>query len=518
MKKTVKINLSGLVYNLDEDAYQLLKDYLDQISSYFKNLEGGEEIISDIESRMAEIFQSKISDKKEVIILSDVEEAIEIMGKPEDIFESEATNGEEKKNESYSSRRQHRRLYRDPENAIFGGVAAGLAAYFGLETWIIRLIWVILFIPVQLLGLLYIILWIVVPKALTPAQKLEMRGEKVTVKNIEKTVKEEYESVKDNVKRMQKSREFEKTRHVMDEIFHVIGRIIIVFLKIILIIIGISFILAGLAALMGLTGVFFFSHALFPVTIFDIPFNSLNEFFTTFMHPGAVTIFAITLFLIIIIPLIALIYGGLKMLLRFKANDRLIALTGLVLWIVSILFLVTTILFESTDYFAPGQVTTEQTLSPINSDTLVVIMNPDPGIEGFHDDWYYEEDEDWHVLSDHDRVYSKIDLDIELSKDDNFRIKLVKSSAGSVKPLAPGISVLQEYDWSQDGDSLILDPYFSKSKIHPLYLLEAEVVIKVPEGKYIQLDRNTKYFLDDVAGIPDDEVQSLAGKVFQLIP
>jgi len=249
-----------------------------------------------------------------------------------------------------------------------------------------------------------------------------------------------------------------------------------------------------------------------------MPFTSLHEFFATFMHPGAVTIFAITMFLIIIIPLIALIYGGLKMLLRFKANDRVIALTGLVLWIVSILFLVTTILFESTDYFAPGQVTTEQTLSPTNSDTLVVTMNPDPDIEGFNNDWYYEEDEDWYVLSDHDRMYSKIDLDIEPSKDENYRVKVVKSSVGSGRPVLPGVTFLQDYNWSQEGDTLLLDPYFSKSKIHPFHLPEAEVVIKVPEGKYIQLDRSTKYFLDDVTGIPDEEVQSLAGKTFLIFP
>jgi phage shock protein PspC (stress-responsive transcriptional regulator) len=518
MKKTIKINLNGLVYNLDEDAYQVLKDYLDQISAYFKDLDGGEEIISDIESRLAEIFQSKISDRKQVISLKDVHEAIEIMGKADEIIDSEVTNGQDKEKRSYSSRRQYRKLYRDPENAIFGGVAAGLAAYFNMETWIIRLIWVILFIPFQVMGLLYIILWIVVPRALTPAQKLEMRGEKVTVRNIEKTVKEEYENVRDNISRVKKSREFEKTKNVLDEIFHVVGRIIIVFLKILLIIIGISLIMSGLAALTGLTGLFFFSHSLFPFRMFEMHFYSLHEFLSFFMHPGTLGVFAVSLFLVILIPLVALIYGGLKLILRFKANDRVIALIGLVLWIISIMFLVTTALFESINLSAPGRVSTEQTLAPLHADTLIVVMNPSPGIKGFNDEWYYGEDDDWHVLSEYDRIYNKIDLDIEPSDDENFRIKVTNSSRERFNPIFPGYPGYTEHQWTRKGDTLVLNPFYCSSKIPGWQAPEAEVIIKIPEGKYIHLDLNTKHFLDDIKGIPGEQVPGLAGKTVLLFP
>ena len=92
MKTTVKINLSGQIFDLDNDAYQSLKDYLDAISQRFRDMEEGAEIISDIESRIAELFQSKISDKKEVITIEDVNDVITIMGQPEDYLEEESVN------------------------------------------------------------------------------------------------------------------------------------------------------------------------------------------------------------------------------------------------------------------------------------------------------------------------------------------------------------------------------------------------------------------------------------------
>ena len=107
MKKTIKINLSGLVFTLDEDAYQELKNYLDSISSRFRDLKEGNEIISDIESRIAEIFQSKVSDKKEVITIEDVNEVISIMGKPEDFYDAEEEYGYiHQKNRLYKERKQ----------------------------------------------------------------------------------------------------------------------------------------------------------------------------------------------------------------------------------------------------------------------------------------------------------------------------------------------------------------------------------------------------------------------------
>jgi phage shock protein PspC (stress-responsive transcriptional regulator) len=516
MKKTIKINLSGLVFTLDEDAYQELKNYLDSISSRFRDMKEGNEIITDIESRIAEIFQSKVNDKKEVITLEDVNDVISIMGKPEDFYDAEE---EEKEPETSSkrkdyTRKENRKLYRDPENAILGGVGSGLAAYFGIEPWIIRLLLVILTILVQVIPIIYIVLWIVLPKAVTSAQRLEMRGEKVTVSNIEKSVKEEYESVKENVKRVSQSKEFEKTKNVFGEILLVIGKILLVILKIILAIIGIAFVIAGIAAIMAISSFIFFKHSLFPVDSWMLfPGTPFAEFFHSFADPGMFTLFSFAFFLVIVIPIVAIIYGGIKLIFRFKANDKPVGFAGLVLWLLSLITVVTISAYDGRGAGAPGQTIESDYLVPFSSDTLRVYMQKDPGIENFNDEWFYTGDEEWYTISDADKTYGKINIDIDFTDNRKFEILVRKKSHSRSK--LTGIINAENiiYRYSQNTNILYLDPYFSLNKIHDWNSPETEVIIRVPEGKYIYLDETTKYFLDEIEGIGAGTSKEAAGKV-----
>jgi len=514
MKKTVKINLSGLVFTLDEDAYQALKNYLDSINSKFRDTEEGDEIIADIESRIAEIFQSQTRGKKQVITLEDVNEVIRIMGKPEDFAEGEEYPGETVNGNGQQYRKRNRRLYRDQENAILGGVASGLAAYFGIEAWIVRLLLVILTFPIQVIPIIYIILWIVLPKAETAAQKLEMRGEKVTISNIEKTVKDEYEGVKENVKRVKETKEYKKTKNVMGEIFHVIGQILLVFLKIILFIIGIGFIIGGLTALMSLTGVFFFRDVLFPVEIWGGQIFSFHDFFDFFVHPPNLTLFTVALFLTVVIPIVALIYAGIKMIFRFKANDRAIGLTGLVLWLLSVIFLVTLVAYEGRSLANFGKSSDTDHLNSFTSDTLFITMYADPSIEGFQDEWFYDEDEDWHIISEQDKIYGKINLDIELSFNNRFEVVTTKKSQGESRLAAAWNADMLDYSYIQEDSLLLLSPYFSLSKNLKWRLPSTEILVRVPEGKYVHLDKNTQYFLEGVDNVDDLWSRRLAGKTW----
>jgi len=143
MKKAIKINLSGIIFHIDDDAYEKLKAYLDSISKHFSNKQESKEIIDDIESRIAELFQERVTEENQVITLEIVNEVIDIMGNPEDIADS-GEGSEEKRtfHESYSS---SRRLYRDTENSVIGGVCGGLGAYFGIDPVIFRLLFVIFF-------------------------------------------------------------------------------------------------------------------------------------------------------------------------------------------------------------------------------------------------------------------------------------------------------------------------------------------------------------------------------------
>jgi len=202
MNKTVTINIAGLFFHIDEDAYVKLSDYLDAIKNSL-NTEGKEEIISDIESRIAEIFSEKIDPKTGVISMIDVENIIQIMGQPEDYRlddenESQGESNQYKKEDNYTQRQ--RKLFRDPEKRVLGGVLSGLANYFGIDVVWIRVLFILLIFVYGSSIIIYPILWIIIPKAKTVADILEMKGEPVNISNIEKQVRENIDQLGNNIK------------------------------------------------------------------------------------------------------------------------------------------------------------------------------------------------------------------------------------------------------------------------------------------------------------------------------
>ena len=123
MNKTLNINLAGLIFHIDEDAFKQLERYLDTLKRQFRSTDGGNEIVSDIENRIAELFRERTSDSKEVISLEDVLEVIEIMGQPEDYMDPEEEPQASSTSNMYTG---SRRLLRDPDNKVIGGVSSGV--------------------------------------------------------------------------------------------------------------------------------------------------------------------------------------------------------------------------------------------------------------------------------------------------------------------------------------------------------------------------------------------------------
>lgn len=207
MKKTLTVNLNGTVFSIDEDAYQLLDRYLDNLRSHFKKEEGSDEIMNDFESRISELLSEKIRLGYNVITIQQVEEVIQRMGNPEEIFEEETTeqteNGKKTTKESetvFINSAPKRKLYRNPDDKILGGVASGIAAYCNWDPTLVRIILIaLLFLIGPVLIPIYLILWMIVPLARTASEKLEMRGESITLENIGKTVTGGFEKVSSNV-------------------------------------------------------------------------------------------------------------------------------------------------------------------------------------------------------------------------------------------------------------------------------------------------------------------------------
>ena len=195
MKITVSINLGGYSFNIDEDAYAELKRYLKNLEFHFAGEESSSEILSDIETRMAELFRSKLTSYKQVINIEDVNQVIKVLGTPEDISNAEGPTTRDK----FSSPGYHR-MYRDPDHRAIGGVCAGISAYWDMELWLVRLIFLILgFMGVGIL--IYLILYVVLPEAKTTAEKIEMKGHPVNIHNITESVKKEFDTVTKNIKR-----------------------------------------------------------------------------------------------------------------------------------------------------------------------------------------------------------------------------------------------------------------------------------------------------------------------------
>lgn len=193
MKKTLNINIRGIVFNIDEDAFQKLNDYLGEINRHYKNQVGYEDIVNDIENRIVELFQEKINDKKQVITIADVEEIISVLGHPTD-FERELQD--DTPPGKHENRKGSKRLFRDPDNRVVGGVCSGLGYYFSADPVWFRLAFVLAVIFFGSGILLYLILWIVLPPAKTVTDRLEMQGDPINISNIESAVKEEMSEVK----------------------------------------------------------------------------------------------------------------------------------------------------------------------------------------------------------------------------------------------------------------------------------------------------------------------------------
>lgn len=184
MKKTTTINLAGMVYHIEEDGYQILKKYIADIKRVFSNQEGVEEMVADIQFRIAELFQERLNKNKEVITSSDVEEVMSIMGSPNQFDEDYDEDKEEHFYQEAPYQESSKRLYRDTDEGMVGGVSAGLAHYFGIDPVLIRVLWIVLVLVGGSGVLIYIIAWIAIPEAKTTAQKLQMRGQSANIDNI----------------------------------------------------------------------------------------------------------------------------------------------------------------------------------------------------------------------------------------------------------------------------------------------------------------------------------------------
>ncbi len=330
MKKTITTNIAGTIFNIEVDAYEKLDHYILSIKEHFKDFADKDEIVADIEARIAEQFAAR--EANNIINVVQVEELVKSMGNVnqfEDTNDTSGSSDEHTKSSTTSKdgsrKTTHRKLYRDTDNKIIAGVASGLAAYFGTDPVVMRLIFIVLLFVLNGGALiLYLILAIAIPKATTATEKMQMRGEPVNLSSLEKNIRDNVNVLKDKTHMKDGFRGFiEKAGDIFSTVFSGITRIFGRLLGLVLVAGSAIFICISTFALLNLTLNIHSPYVEFPVAQ---------------VITGAPYYWIVALvYIIAIIPLSILCILGLSLILKKKVYTPVTIITLASVWIVALL-------------------------------------------------------------------------------------------------------------------------------------------------------------------------------------
>lgn len=574
MKKIININLSSRLIPIEDTAYELLKNYLDNLKAHFAREEGGEEIVSDIEDRIAEVFQEKLKKGAHCITDEEVNTMIAAMGRPEQLEEETATEptgkqatgqpapaaGSRKlmRNENDkvlggvcsgiaaylgidpvvvriitflliwawgfgfllyiilwivlpSSRSLHnpihKRLFRNPDSKVIGGVCSGIGAYLNIESVIIRLIFVLpllgiiftsifhhwlwvpnFFFPLSVgslptLIVLYIVLWISIPKAKTVTDKLEMRGEKVDLQSITNAMKGSHEEKKNEAGESPAIASYPSEEHFSapyvpaGERYTGLGKVLVTLLKFLAYFILAIFVIGLCVILIGLAGGFIGTAT---SSSLMLPYTGLILYGST-QHILAWPAILLTLG----IPVVAIIWLFIKLFTGFRPKNHWVGLSLFLAWVVGVICVVWLSLSLVKDFRTTFRETTPIALQQPVGERLVLRQHPSNiHISGWNALRHVIE------VGDDSVTFKTIRIAIDRSADDSFRMEMTQASNGrSVNQArkfaeAIGLQVIQQ-------DSLLYIPKgFTLPRNTPFRNQQVVLRIAVPQGKHIQLDNS----------------------------
>ena len=497
MNKTVNINLAGIFFHVDEDAYKVLRNYLDTIKMSFKNTEGSLEIIADIEARIAELFSELLQSKAEVISLKEVEDVIAIMGQPEDYLDEEALNEEQPSFDSQSNTNINKKLYRDISDRYISGVCSGIGHYIGLDSLWVRLILILLlFVSAGTIVPIYIILWVLVPEAITTADKLRMTGQPINVSNIEKKIKDGFSSVSDGVKQV----DFKKhgnqikssSKTVVDGLIKVLSVGLTLFGKFI----GLILIIVSISMFIGLIS---FVLSINIIDFVNLPLS--NEIQLTTNIPA--WLLSILVAVSFGIPIFLLFYLGLKVIMsNLKSIGRVAKLTLLGLWICSLIGWMIYGVKQFSEFSHDSKIDQYETLYT-TSDTLYVKMIPHYFIDK---ELHRDNDIDLEYDEEGNRIiYSQnIRLVVKSTKESSPYMVIEKNASGKTYQMAKSRASNINYDWElTPNDELLLNGYFTSTPDQLNRDQHIEITLFMPQGMMIYAYDNTYSYHRNTSGYGD---------------
>jgi len=505
MNKTVNINLAGVFYHIDEDAFSKLQHYLEAIKRSFANTTGYDEIIADIEARIAELFSEKMKNERQVISSREVEEVIAIMGQPEDYMVDEEIF-EDRSFERKASR-SRKQLYRDTDNAYIGGVSSGLAHYLGIQALWVRVLWILLtLLSSGAFILIYIALWIFVPQAITTAEKLAMRGEPVNITNIERRIKEGFDDVSGKVKNLDYEKYGYRAKTGAGSAATAVGNLVSVLLNFFVKFIGIIILLfSGLMLISLFIGLF----TVGTFGIIEAPWTDYVEMATS--GGGTIWIVSLLSFFAFGIPIFFLFILGLKILVKnLKTIGRTAKLVLLGLWILSVIGLSIFGIIQATEHSSEGEVIITEVLPVKANDTLMLSMRSN---SNFQTSVYRESDFELKYNENNEKIIFSEDirLMVRSTRDSVGRIEILKTADGKSHKEARDRAGEIMYTTAFNNNELQLDSYFTTSMKNKYRDQEVQVVLYLPVGSVLYADENTNSFhlnssyYEDVLNDGDEE-------------
>lgn len=488
MNKTVNINLGGMFFHIDEEAYQKLSRYFEAIKRSLTNSNGQDEIIKDIEMRIAELFTEKHSNGKQVISLRELDEVIAVMGQPEDYRLDNDENESAKANYTYQTKGT-KKLYRDKDGGMIGGVLAGLGHYFGIDKVWIRIFFLILLFTFGFGIIPYIILWIVMPEAVTTSEKLEMTGEPVNISNIEKKVREEFDNVSEKFKNANYDAMGNQVKTGADRIASNVGKVFMVIFKAFAKVLGVILILIALPVLvMLLIGIFTLGSAAFV----EFPWSDFIQAGNFSDFP--VWTFGLLVFFAIGIPFFYLMILGFKLLItNMKSLGNIVNYTLFALWIVSIGLLITIGLNQMLEYSTQGRTVAKQMLTMNPQDTLQIkFVHNDYFSKSLNDHTDFKISQD---STDQQIIYSNnVSLTIVKTDEKMPYLQIEKQAKGRDLGVAKNKAEKIQYGYKFEGNQLILDNYLLTDLKNKFRDQEVELTLYLPEGTLFKVDNSVENF------------------------
>jgi phage shock protein C len=485
MKKIININLAGRLIAIEDSAYEILRQYLDSLTRYFAREEGGDEIVSDIESRIAELFLNKLK-TTHCITDEDVQSVKAAMGTPEQFDEAGESNKQQPpvNDPAYDSVRPRKRLYRDPDSKVLGGVCGGLGAYLNVDPVVFRIIFALLAIGGFGSGILvYFILWVVTPEANTAAEKLQMRGERVDVQNIRTTVQDELNAAKSHLKNFGndvknfsqgRGRQFgSDIERIFRNLFEGLGKVLLLLTK-------------GFFYFLAVVILFALIVAGFVITVSSAAHPIKN---LILVGPLQNLLLWVSICFLIGIPVVALIIFFVRKATGIKEANRYVGYTLGLLWFVG---LISTIVLAVSVFkdFRTGSIPVKEKFALVQPSGGKLVIKQAEDYTGIDEIEFF----DYTLRVAEDTVIiNTAGIKLEKSDTDSFEVYIERYSRGRRVSQARELAREIIYQVVQKDSILYVPSGISIPTNSKFRGQEVRVVVKVPANKHVVMDKSLNF-------------------------